>query len=484
MKEEVLRVEKIVQKKNGNLVLNNINFQIFKGEIMGMIFLSSQGKEELIELLRENTPVDYGRVFLQEKLVNSYANHLKTGSNMIPVIGQDSGLIKTLSVADNIFVMRKGLKKYILNRKLLRNQFYFWFEELGISINPDSLVSDLSKLECCIVELFRAVVAGSKIIIVKDIASTLSDADLQSFYSLMRYFRKDGISFLYMGNHHEEVFRICNRVALMKNAEVIRILKEDELIEKNIRPYAISFDIQGSEMSENEEKGILDFQEVTTKYMKKISFSIKKGECVLFVDTGNEMLKEFIALLCEGKSPDSGKIYYDGKLFDKSISAKWVKNKILLIPENPTKKLIFWNLTYLENLCFLLDQKMKHVPLEKHLEESIIAEYKDYVGNEIYEEDLRNLDVNSLYNLIYYRVHLFNPKIVICIQPFAGLDMYARRHVVDLLYFLQTKGITIIIWSVNLADCLSVANRLIYLQEGQIKRVYEKDEFYHFKEKG
>ncbi|MFA9462814.1 MAG: ATP-binding cassette domain-containing protein [Velocimicrobium sp.] len=483
MREEILRVERVTQRRNGNISLDNINFCIYKREVMGLIFLTSQGKKELVDLLCNNTEIIDGRVYLNKQLVNSYENNHSGGPNLLPVIGKNSGLIETLTVADNIFVMRRGLKKYIINRKLLQSQFFFWFEELATNIDPNSLISDLSKLDRCIVELFRAVVAGSKLIIVQEIASFLANDDLLRFYELMLYYKEQGMSFLYIGNHHEEVFHICDRVSLMKNAKVIRILENDELMDEKIKPYTISFDVRESEKQENQGRGILDFYQVCTEKLNKVSFSIKKGECVVFLDNSNEFLSDFLHLICDGMTPTEGMVYYDGSLLDKGKSKHWVENKILQISEDLTKDLIFWNLTYLENLCFLTDRKMKNFTLKKYLLESITKEYKEYVGKEIYTEDIRELDIRSLYNLIYYRVHLYNPNLLICIQPFAGLDMYLRRHVVQLLYELRKKGITIIIWSVNLADCLSVADRLILLEDGKIKQAYEKDEFYYFKEK-
>lgn len=484
MREEILRVERVTQKKNGNVSLDDINFYIYKGEVMGLIFLTSQGKKELIDLLCQNTVINDGRVYLNRQLVNTYESSHPAGPNLIPVIGRDAGLIRTLTVADNIFVMRRGLKKYIIDRRLLENQFYFWFEELQTNIDPNSLISDLTKLECCIVELFRAVVAGSKLIIVQEAAGFLTRDDLHRFYELINHYKRQGISFLYIGNHHEEVFRICDRVSLMKHARVIRVFEKDELNDVNIRPYTISFDVREEEEKEHQGSGILDFFQVNTQKLKNVSFSVKKGECVVFLDNSNEFLPDFLSLVCKGDSPRKGKVFYDGTLLTKKTGKHWVESKILQIPETPIRDLVFWNLNYIENLCFLTDRKLKKRSLRRNILESIQKEYEVYVGKEIYVEDLRELDIRSLYNLIYYRVHLYNPNLLICIQPFTGLDMYLRKHVIELMYELQKKGITIIIWSVNLSDCLSVADRLFLLEDGRIKRTYEKEEFDYFREKG
>lgn len=115
--------------------------------------------------------------------------------------------------------------------------------------------------------------------------------------------------------------------------------------------------------------------------------------------------------------------------------------------------------------------------MSRNIKKSIIKEYESILGEEIHENDLLNLEPASLYNLVYYRLHLYNPNIVFCIQPFSGADMYLRKHIADLIRELKRKGITIIIIAVNISDTLSVADRLMIIEKGSVLKEYSKDEF-------
>lgn len=139
--------------------------------------------------------------------------------------------------------------------------------------------------------------------------------------------------------------------------------------------------------------------------------------------------------------------------------------------------MLFWDMNYLENLVFLSDRKLGCSAMKKRILESIAEEYQGYVGKEIYTGNLKELEPASLYNLVYYRVHLYNPDLLICIRPFADVDMYLRRHIVELLYKLKEKGITIIILSLNIADSLSIADRMMLMEDGRIIKNYEKKDF-------
>jgi ribose transport system ATP-binding protein len=382
-----------------------------------------------------------------------------------------------MTVADNIFVMRQGLKKFIINRKQLRNQFYYLFQDIPNSLEPDKLISELTRLERCLVELFRAIVADGKLIIIQDISSYLNKSDLAKFYGYVQYYNKQGVAFLNIGNNHEELSQICDRMVLMKNARVIKIMDYNEL--QNIKPYSFSNDFREPEVSDNLKQGILTFLQVNTNVLKNVSFSVQKGECVVVLDNSNDVQNDFLELMHGKKEADSGKIYYNNKAYFRKHGLKAVENKILTIDKNPLKNMLFWDLKYLDNLDFLIDRKIGCSTIKSSLKKSIIDEYKEYVGDEIFEEDIKKLDLGSLYNLLYYRVHLFNPNILICIQPFTGADMYLRKHILNLLIMLKKKGITILIFSSNLTVCLSVGDRMLVFEDGQIVKSYEKNEFSH-----
>jgi len=132
----------------------------------------------------------------------------------------------------------------------------------------------------------------------------------------------------------------------------------------------------------------------------------------------------------------------------------------------------------------LLDKKQNAVRLNPKIIKSVIREYEPIVGTEIYETNIMNLKLQSLYDLIYYRIELCRPKIVFCLQPFAGADMYLRRHLIELINKLKKKGITVILLSVNIADSLVVADKLILLEKGRFSNEYLSSEFNVFSSEG
>lgn len=476
MREEILRMEHVTKNYNGVTYLDNLNLQIYKGEVMGLIPINRQGKAELVQLLCQNSPIDYGRIYINNELVNYY-EHSSNSMNRVYVIDQNCKLIQDLTVSDNIFVLRRGFKKYVINNQVLKGQVDQYLREMEVSIDPLELVINLNPFEQCLVELLKAVITGSNLIIFNDITNILSVVDLSRLYRLVRFYAGKGYSFLFIGNHHEEVFAICDRAALLKDGAVIKIFDKQEMESDLIKTYTVSFTDRMLKLDRYSGQGILEFDQVCTDNLNNISFSIKKGECVVLFDTNNTIYSDLLELLNGERYPTHGAILYKNHAYKKRVARKALENGISVIVENATRKMIFYNLSYLDNLYFLVDKKINKKLLKRKVKRSIISEYEGILGEEIHAEDLTELDLTSLYNLVYYRIHLYNPEIVFCVQPFSGADMYLRKHIADLILELKRKGITIVILAVNISDTLTVADRLMVIERGSVVKEYSKEEF-------
>lgn len=479
MKSEILRMEHVTLEERGEQVLDNINIYIVKGEIFGLLVSDYKGKEQLIQLLLNNIPISFGRIYFDEKLVNTY-EHSNYSFNKVYFIGQRSGLVPDLTVADNIFVMRSSFKKHIISRNVLRQQTLRLFEKLEVLVDPDSPAVKLSALNRCIVEIVKAQIAGCRLIILCDLRNFLSRMELERFHEIVRLYQEEGYSFFYIGNHHEELFKICDRTALLSKGRICKVFGRDEMDDAHIQPYTISFDISSSKIKKPKKNSILCFRNIHTKHMKNVTFFVRQGECLLVLDLNNTVLCDIIEIMTKGRETYQGRVFFEDQVYNPQMSMKSLENGIAVISENPVTKDLFFNMTYLDNLIFLLDLKLKKSNISRKYIRSVIREFEPKVGSSIYASDIKGLDSAQLYNLVYYRILLYHPKTVFCINPFAWGDMLCRRHVLELIQELKNSGITVVILSVTISDALDVADRLLIIQEGEIVGEYTERDFERF----
>jgi ribose transport system ATP-binding protein len=246
-----------------------------------------------------------------------------------------------------------------------------------------------------------------------------------------------------------------------------------------ITPYTLDFShVDISSVNNISNDGILKFQNVFTESIKDMSFTVEKGECVVLLDMDNTALTDIMKLMNREIKPLSGDVLLDGHNFIGKTHQ--LKKSVCFIQENPIESMLFQEMNYLDNLCFLVYKKQHYLWLNKNIKRSIIMEYESLIGEDIFANDITDLGPLSLYNLVYYRVHLYNPKVVFCVQPFSGADMYLRHHLVELINQLRKEKITVIILAVNISDSLVVADRLMVIEQGQLCKEYHSEEFHFF----
>ena len=139
MRREILRMERVTCIGQGQKLLNNFNFQLFEGEIMGLVPLDSYGLDEFIDCVANNRQLLYGRVYIREKLVNTYAVHPRMKNNVYSIL-KDENLIQGLLAADNVFLIREGYKGFFINDSIIQKQLKRLFQEVGMDINTKKKV--------------------------------------------------------------------------------------------------------------------------------------------------------------------------------------------------------------------------------------------------------------------------------------------------------------------------------------------------------
>lgn len=206
MKEEVLGMEHVTYAEDGQLLLEQFHMRIFRGEIMGMVCDDNRGKEALTKILQLNRPVQYGRIYFHGNLVNAGGYGL-CKPNRIAVIRQKPSLIENMTVEENIFVIKGSYRKILVNRSKLGRQFERFAKEksLGLDLKGQKLVCELSSYEKAVVELCKALIIGTRLVVICDMANYLGPLDLMTYFNLLGRFARQGYTFLYICNSERYV---------------------------------------------------------------------------------------------------------------------------------------------------------------------------------------------------------------------------------------------------------------------------------------
>ncbi|MGE4453545.1 MAG: ATP-binding cassette domain-containing protein [Sphaerochaeta sp.] len=477
MREEVFRLEQVTLPP----FLHDINLQLYTGEVVGLIGVNALGIEELLTIFQKNIPLHYGHVYCRERLVNDYLSSNRKENN-VAVIERKSMLINSLSVEENLFILRKGSKQHLIRHKLLSSQMQQLLAPFHLKIKNWMPVSELSSFEKLVIQFVKAKLSRSSLVILKDISTFVSEMDLARLQPILDHFTNEGMTFLYVCNHHQEAFRFSHRCYLMREGKIIKHLYPDQMNDRVINEYAYDFKESIEEGRRQEHyvqkpvlQGFFQINHLSYRDMKDVHLQIGKGETVVLMDSENLILEQLFSLLKGEAEPDSGSISLEGR--NVSLSDRC----IALVPAKPDQSLIFPQLTVLDNLLFTSDHKVPHLWLTRKRRGALGHDLEAPFGESITETVAAEYSQSYKLRLVYQRLLLQKPTFLCAVQPFASIDMYQRIELIATYDLLKQRGTTILILAVSLSDTLQIADRLVLCKDGTIKRQLLRHEFSQYR---
>ena len=222
---------------------------------------------------------------------------------------------------------------------------------------------------------------------------------------------------------------------------------------------------------------MLHFHHVHSGSLNGLQFVLHKGECLTLLDMDNRIADDILSLLTGTAACVRGRITLEHELYPPKRAVRYLDEGVAVIPKDPVEHLLFPHRTYMENLTFLLDRKLGRSLIPGRIYRSIRDEYAPLAGAAIDETNILNLSLEEQMSLIYYRVQLLHPRVLICIQPLARGDMLCRRKILSLIRESLRQGTAVLITTTNVSDTLEISDRLMVVEGGVCTAAYDKPEF-------
>ena len=427
MKTEILRLDNVSLQMSGIMQLERFNLQIFSGEIMGLMALNAHGVSSLVSLLQSNTPVHFGRVYYCEQLVNSHI-YSRTTPNEIVVIEQKSHLVNGLTVGDNVFVLSGVERRWLLHTQSFRGRLQELEQAVGVDIPCNRQVEELSLFERCMVELLKAWESGARLVLLWNISHFLAGTDIGRLHYAIRHFASRGMAFIYISNSYEELCGLCDRIAVMYNGSVVKVQERVSGGSEDIHALLQQFTgtISSPPRSAMSRGSIcLNLSSVSTALLKQVDLAVYSGEC-LAIHTEDRRLLDGMRRLATGQSALlGGKVLIDGEPIHRPMARD---QRVAYIAENPSQMMLF----------------------------------------QVFDKDIRDLNAQEKYALIFRRVLLQQPRVVFFEQPFWGNDVLLQQHIERQVQLLLAKKIAVVVLIVGIYDAFPLAERTLIYKNGHL----------------
>ena len=476
----LLEMKGICKSFPGVKALQNVDLQLKAGEVHALLGENGAGKSTLIKVLGGIYHAEEGEIIIDGQKVNIdgvvAARHAG-----ISIVHQELVLVPYMTVAENIFLGREPGTKMNVDRRKMVEEAQKLLDTYEMNIDANMLVERLTIAQQQMVEIVKAISFNSKILVLDEPTSSISDKEVGFLFNTMRNLTKAGVGIIYISHKMSELAEICDRVTVMRDGQTVgtKVVKEtttDDLIALMV----------GRELTNYYTRDYLEPGEVILKcehisdgkMAKDASFELHKGEIIGFaglVGAGrSETMKAIFGLAPHA----TGDVYVKGQKVKIKSPIDALKYGIALVPENRKEEGLYKVQSVRFNSTIeVLGSFIRHLHVDGKKEEEITQKYIDMMKTKTPSQDqiIGNLSGGNQQKVIIGRWLATNPEVLILDEPTRGVDVGAKAEIYAIMNELVKQGMSIIMISSELPEIINMSDRIYVMNEGRVTGCLDHD---------
>ena len=475
----LLEIKNISKSFPGVQALEDVSLDLMEGEVHAVVGENGAGKSTLMNIISGVLKPDNGEIKINgEKFeINTPKQAISLGISMIY---QEISLVPGLSIAENILIDKIPRIKSspLVDWKKLYNDAEKVLKEVSLKQNPRTKALNLSIGQQQMMQLAKAVARDSKIIILDEPTASITESDTKVLFEVIRRFKSQKKSVIYISHRLEEIFEIADRVTILRDGKYIGTLNigatnKDEIIAKMVGRYLKQmFPDRQAEVGEE----ILRVHGLTKEdVLDNIDFSLREGEIVGvygLVGSGRTEL----ALSLFGVYPiDSGDIFVNNKKAKIKSPRDAIKLGMGYLSEDRKDKSIFSILNVKENITISSLNKYRgifFVSNKKEIEESKKFIDKLRIKISSVGQKIMNLSGGNQQKVVVSRLLAVSPKILLLDEPTRGIDVGTRAEIHSLIESLAENKVAILFISSDLPEVIGISDRIMVMRAGKIAGIF------------
>ena len=481
----VLEFQNITKYFPGVKALDNICFKAHSGEVLAFLGENGAGKSTLLKVLNGDYRPDGGKYLLdgEEKHFHTPHEAIEEG---ISVIYQERQILLELSVAENIFLGRLPANQLgVINVRKANEMAQKIIDDFGLPISPSTKVKDLSIAHQQMVEIMKAYSRENlKVICFDEPTASLSDAEIDMLFAIIEKLKAQGKIIIYVSHRMNEIRRITDKVAIFKDGCYIDTVVTKDTPEDVMIKMMVGRDLGDIYEKLDREKEIgdvlLEVKNVSSDYVKEVSFTLRKGEVLGFSGLVGAGRTEVMRAIIGADTMRTGEVYLEGKKIVNRSPKHAVDNGIVLVPEDRKLQGIISNLSVAGNINIsLLNKNANKLGIIDHKKETEEA-YKGIENFKIKtpspDKKIVELSGGNQQKCIVARWIATNPKVLILDEPTKGIDVGAKSEFYNMICEFAKQGLGVILISSELPEVIGLSDRIIVMKSLRIAGEVSREE--------
>ena len=473
MAEELYRLSNISKTFPGVKALQNISFDLKPGEIHCLCGENGAGKSTLIKVMAGTyQPDPGGKIEFEGKEVKlpTPFSAMQLG---VQTIYQEHTIFPTLSITENIFAGLEITKKNgLMDFDVMKEKTKEVLAYLNSDLDPDRIAGTLSSGEQKIVEFAKALVFDRKVIILDEPTASFSVTEIENLLETVKKIKARGIGIIYISHHLDEVFRIADRITILRDGQLIRTVDAKDIDQAQLVREMVGRDASAFYHRDYFEPGepILEVEGLSGNGVNDISFTLRRGEILGFAGMVGSGRSELMDLLV-GKVPKlAGKVKVLGEEVNFKSPADSIKHKICYITEDRQGTGLFLIHSIARNTIIANMVNTKGSLMNPREDRKVGDEYIEKLKTKANNSAVLagNLSGGNQQKVVLAKWFNTDGELYIFDEPTRGIDIGAKQEIYQLMLNLLREGKAIIMVSSDQPEVVSMSDRVIIMKDGNI----------------
>jgi rhamnose transport system ATP-binding protein len=478
----ILELNGITKIFPGVKALNNVQFQLRRGEVHALMGENGAGKSTFIKVITGVHAAEEGHMYLNGQEVH-FRGPLDAQEAGIAAVYQHPTSYPELSVTENIFMGHETVKGGIIQWREMNEKAQQLLDSLDADFKATDEVGALSVAQQQMTEIAKALSSNAQIFILDEPTAALTANESEKLYGIVDKLREDGKSVIFISHRFEDMYRLASRVTVFRDSQYIGTYDVDGISNADLIKAMVGREITDMYPKEKIELGpeIFRIENMSrTGFFKEVSLDVKAGEIVGLTGLVGAGRTETIEAVCGITKPDSGKVYLEGKQIEINKPADAMEAGIILLPEDRQKQglILSWGLGRNVTLPIqdeLADKGFNNEKKERELSKKQLEEV-DTKAVTIFQPASSLSGGNQQKVVVAKALAQSNMKVVIMDEPTKGIDVGAKKEIYEIMGRLAKKGYGIIMISSEMPEIIGMSDRVYVMRNGRISGCLDRSE--------
>ncbi|MYT18742.1 ATP-binding cassette domain-containing protein [Streptomyces sp. SID7760] len=472
---EEISVENVTKRFGAVQALSGVTLSFPPGRVTALMGENGAGKSTLLKILTGDHQPTEGAILWAGRPRHFSSPHdaHKAGIRIIP---QEPEIIPHVSVAENVYAgalprtAGRRLDRAELRRRITADLLRLGFEKV---IHPDQLGSELTPAQRQLVEILRALTGEAKVIAFDEPTSSLSENEVEALFGLIERLRSRGIAVIYVSHRMKEIFRLADRIAVLRDGALAGVLEARDTDEGEVVRLMVGRDLSSLYVRQDvaREEVVLRLQGVTTDDVVDIDLDVRAGEVVALAGLMGAGRSELALALAGDRPLRAGRVSVNGRTLRLRSPKDAIRAGIGLAPEERKAQALFLHRSVRDNTSLVsLDRMRRWRFVRSRRERAAAQDYCDRlrVRTPSIEHEVRKLSGGNQQKVVLARWLLRKPTVLILDEPTRGIDVGAKAEIYRIIADLAREGVALLVISSELPEVLGLADRVVVMQNGRI----------------